>query len=164
MIRGYKCFKAGLITNYNEKLNSNKIHFVKNEIKYSKNGYHMCANLEDTLRFFNSFEEPVDIAEVIGFGQVDRYDDEYNDFYEMYAVEFLDIVKVLSREEIIKYVLNLPEQRVIRFVSLYRLNEDEILLLKNIYSKNEDILDAIMYYQDGKKDVYENKYPLIKKK
>ena len=164
MIKGFKCFNQGLITNYNEKLNVNKIYFAKDEIKYSKNGYHMCVNLEDTLRFFNSFSNPVDIAKVIGFGKTDRYDDEYNDFYEMYAVEFLEIIKVLSREEIIEYAKKLPDYRLIRFISLYKLTDEEIILFKKLFCNNNDILNTILYYQENKTDVYEKEYQLVKKR
>ena len=160
MIKGYKCFNKGLITNYNDKLELNKIYHVKDNIKFSQSGFHLCSYLEDTFRYFDTFQNEVDVTEVIGYGNISKYDDEYNGFYDMYSVEFMKIVRVLLREDIIKYAINLPEYRLLRFISLYKLNLNEIKLFKKLYYNNKNIINAIMYYQENIKDVYEKEYKI----
>ena len=160
MIKGYKCFNKGLITNYNDKLELNKIYHVKDNIKFSQRGFHLCSYLEDTFRYFDTFQNDVDVTEVIGYGNISKYDDEYNGFYDMYSVEFMKIVRILLREDIIKYAINLPEYRLLRFISLYKLNLNEIKLFKKLYYNNKNIINAIMYYQENIKDVYEKEYKI----
>ena len=109
----------------------------------------MCTNLEDTLRYFDAINNEVDIAMVTGFGEVNKYDDEYNDYFDMYATEYMTINHVLSRDEIIDYVLKLPPYRVKRFISLFRLTDDEIELFKEKFYKDHMVIDAtIKYYQN----------------
>ena len=154
MIRGFKCFNKGLITNFNDKFELNRVYFTNESIKFSKNGFHLCTNLEDTFRYFDTFQNDVDVCEVSGYGKYSKYDDEYNGFYDMYAVEFIKITKLLTREEIIEYAKNLPEYRLVRFVSLYKLKEDEIKLFKELFYNKSSIIKAIMYCQENIKDVY----------
>lgn len=94
MIIGYKCFDVGLINRYGMKFDVGKDYHVSNEIKYQNNGFHMCTNLEDTLRYFDAMNGEVEIAKVIGYGSIDEYDDEYNGFYEMYAVENIRVLHI----------------------------------------------------------------------
>ena len=55
---GYKCFNENLTNRYNTKFEIGKIYHVNGNIKFGNNGngFHICKNLEDTLRYFNSFE------------------------------------------------------------------------------------------------------------
>ena len=62
MIEGYKCFSEGLVNRYGVKFEIGKIYHTENEVKYQYNGFHMCANLEDTLRYFDAMDDTVDIA------------------------------------------------------------------------------------------------------
>lgn len=153
---GYKCFYSGLINRYGIRFDIGKTYYTNGEIKYGNkgNGFHMCSNLEDTLRYFDAFYDYVDICLVEGYGKTDCFEDEYNGYYDMYACEYLRIIKVLTREEIIDYALNLNEMRVKRFISQFKLNKEEIELFKNKFSKYPDVLNCIAYYQENKKDVY----------
>ena len=153
-IIGYKCFNEGLINRYGYQFSEGMTYHANNEIHYRKNGFHMCVNLEDTLRYFDAFNENVDIALVRGFGNRCGYIDEYNDFYNIYAVENITILHVLTHEEIINYALNLDSVRLKRFISLYKLNPMEIDYFKNRFCNDERIILAIEYYQENKKDVY----------
>lgn len=155
MIKGFKCFNKGLITNYHDKLEPNTVYYSKNNVKYMEGGFHLCTNLEDTFRYFDTFQNDVEVAEVIGYGNISRYDDEYNGFYDMYSVEFIKITKILTREDIIEYAKKLPEYRLQRFISLYKLNDEEIKLFKELFNNNTNILKTIMYYQENIKDVYD---------
>lgn len=55
-------------------------------------------------------------------------------------------------------MLNVNENRVLRFLQLFRLSENEIKLFKNKFKNNKRVLDVIDYYQYGIKDVYSKKY------
>ena len=156
MIKGYKCFNKNLINRYGIPFEIGKIYSTNGEIKFGNNGngFHMCVNLEDTLRYFDGFHDEIDICEVIGFGQYIMFEDYFYDYYDMYSFEKIQIIKKLSREEIIELMLNTHEYRVIRFIQGYKLTQNEILLFKNKFANNISILNAISYYQEGDLDVY----------
>ena len=162
MPSGYKCFKKGLIDNYGHQYEVGKIYHVNGDIKFGDrgNGFHICSNLEDTLRYFDAMNEEIDITKVIGYGNVIKRDDEYNGFYDMYSCEYMAITKVLKRDEIITYALNLNKENVKRFISLFRLTKEEILLFKAKFSKDEDVLDHISYYQEKDLNVFRRKLKL----
>jgi len=154
IVNGYKCFNEGLITRYNDKLEVGKVYHADGAIKFNKSGFHMCLNLEDTLRYFDAFKSEINIANVTGFGNIFEYNDEYNGFYDMYSVEYIRINSILTREDIIKYALKLPAYRAKRFISLYKLTDVEIELFKNIFINEIDVIDAINYYQDCNSQIY----------
>ena len=154
MISGYKCFDKGLKTHYGDELEVGKVYHVKDNIRFQQSGFHMCQNLEDTLRYFDAFNDEVVVASVTGFGKINEYEDDYNGFYNMYAVEYLLINRILSHEEIIDYALHLPPYRVKRFISLFKLMPDEIKLFQEKYANESDVLNTIDYYQNGISDSY----------
>ena len=160
MFKGYKCFKKGLINRYGTKFEIDKEYHANGIIKFGNygNGFHVCKNLEDTLRYFNAMNEPVDIAEVICHGMYDQGEDDYNGYYDMYAFEYLFINKILTREEIIDYGLKLYDFRTKRFISGYRLTKEEILLFKEKFKNNQDILNTIAYYQEGNIEAFNSSY------
>lgn len=146
-----------------------KTYHVDGDIIYGNggNGYHFAKKLEDTLRYQLSDEDFLtrpNIAKVIGFGDIVESFDEYYGYYELYAASNIKILKYLKEDEIIAYALSLREDRMLRFVSLYRLNSNEIKLLKNKYL-SVDL--ALLYYQMKIHNTYElfhsNNYEKIKK-
>ena len=156
-IIGYK----SLDENYKEIrgniLEEGKCYHARGEIIYGNggNGYHFAKNLEDTLRFQlkdNDHLTKPNIAKVIGFGNIVNSSDEYYGYYDLYVAENIKILKYLTNDEIINYALNLREDRMLRFVSLYRLNNDEIKLFKNKYL-SVDL--ALLYYQMNVINTYE---------
>ena len=149
IIYGFKCFKKGLISNYGDYFEEGKVYHVSNPI-YGKNGYHICMNLEDTLRFFDTFKEEVDIAYVKGYGDINESFDDYNEYYHLYSCEYLEIIHVLTREEIINYALNLSFLRVKRFLELFKLSLDELKLFEEKYKNNSYVNSSINYYQKRK--------------
>ena len=142
---GYKCFNKDLINHYGQKFEIGKIYIASGIIKFGTrgNGFHMCKNIEDCFRFFDTIKI--------------EYSDEYNGYYDLYCVEKLEILNVLSREELINIGLSLNELRVERFVSTLSLFKEEISLFKEKYKKYIKVLDAISYYQENDKDVYNRK-------
>jgi len=161
MVIGYKCFKKGLISQYGDVFEVDKEYHDDGDIKFQHNGFHMCANLEDTLRYFDAFNENIDIASVIGYGVINKYDDEYNEFFDMYAVEYLKICCVLSREEIINYALSLPVIRLKRFLTLFKHIKDELKLFQEKFYNENIIMETIKYYQDENSKVYVKKKKIV---
>lgn len=97
---GYKCFNDDLTNRYGTKFEVGKTYHANGDIKFGNdgNGFHMCKNIEDTLRYFDAFNDNIRICLVYGFGEFNEYDDEYNGYYDMYSYEYLTILKELSRE------------------------------------------------------------------
>lgn len=159
----YKCFNKGLINKYGYVYKLDTIYHVDKEIKFGNNGhgFHMCERLEDTLRYFNAMEIEPDICLVSGFGKYALYEDEYYGYYDMYAFEYMYIDKLLTRNEVITYALNLPDYRVVRFISLYLLKPEEIELFIQKFKNNSTVLAYIDYYQ--KKDENAFKHMLKRK-
>ena len=163
-VYGYKCFQKGLVNRYGVSFQVGKTYTCDGDIVFgtSGNGFHMCERLEDTLRFFDTFHEEVDICLVIGMGECVKRDDEYNDYYDMYVCEKMYIIKKLTREEIITYGLNLLEFRLTRFISSFKLNDEEKRLFRDKFKNDRLVNEIIDYYQDNKKDVF--KRELVNKK
>lgn len=154
-MHGYKCFNSDMTNLYGNKFEVGKKYSIRGELKIGTrgNGFHICGNLEDTLKYFGAFNEDIVICEVIGTGEIlSDWDDYYG--FEKLAVSELEIVKILSRDEIIQMALSFGEDRVFRFIQLFKLTEEEIKLFEEKYSKYMRILMAIEYYQKGNKDVY----------
>ena len=164
MFKGYKCFDKGLINRYGTKFEVGKEYHCDKEIKFGNdgNGFHVCKRLEDTLRYFDAMEGEIDIAEVSCHGKYQEFEDDYNGYYDMFAYEYLKIDKVLTREEIIDYGLNLYDFRVKRFISLYKLTNEEIKLFKDKFNTNIDVLNTIAYYQEKDSEAF-NHYTKKKK-
>ena len=156
---GYKCFNSNITNRYGMKFEIGKIYFTKGIVKFgiNGNGFHLCKNIEDTLRYFDAINSQVNICIVKGSKNIITYFDEYNGYYDMFAVEQLEIIKKITRKEIIDIAINLNNIRVKRFISGYRLDKNEIELFKNKFEKDKDVLNVIAYYQEEKLDVYTKK-------
>ena len=166
MIMGYKAFDSKTNNRYGMHFEESKVYKVDGDIKFGNqgNGYHMCSRLEDTLRYVDMNDDFV-IAEVIGFGDMVLSEDEYNGYYDMYAVRNIYIKKILTRDEIIKMMLNVNENRAFRFVQFYPLSDEEKEMFRLGYAFSEKVLDGISYYRDGDTEVYSRKKnPLYVKK
>lgn len=151
---GYKSFNADMTNRYGMKLEVGKIYTASGSIKFGNNGngFHMCKNMEDTFRYFDTTN--IAVCKVNGFGKKQLCEDEYYGFYDMYAVEKIEILKLLKRKEILEYMLKLYPERVMRFVQLFKLYDDEIILFEDKFKSNSKVLKYIDYYQKGKCDVW----------
>ena len=159
MVFGYKCFNKDLTNRYGFKFDVGKTYGVSGGIKFgiNGNGFHMCKNIEDTFRYYDAMEGEVSVCEVIGLGEFVSLYDEYNGYYDMYSVEMIEIIRLLSREDIIEMALNFSEERVIRFIQLYRLTSSEIILFKEKFEKYSRVIDNIIYYQEEDRDIFRRK-------
>jgi len=157
-IIGYKCFNKDMTNRYGKKIEIGKIYTANGNIKVGNDGhgYHFCKNMEDTFRYFDAMNDEVSLCLVKGTGKIDEYEDKYNGYYDIYASEDIEILKRLTREEIIIYGLNLNDIRVCRFIQCFKLTNDEIEMFKEKFSNKTLVLQFIEYYQIGNKDVFKS--------
>lgn len=150
---GYKAFDENLINRYGKEFELEKEYTIDGEIKFGSRGFHFCTNLEDTLRYVDGSNAVIAIVESLG--DLQKYDDEYNGYYDMFVTNKIKIIKVLTKEDILKYMFKLPEFRIIRLISSYfQFNEEDLQLLEMLYSNNDNIMKAIRYYQRNDLDAY----------
>lgn len=159
-MKGYKAFYKGLINKNGFRFEEKKTYSADGEVKYGPkgNGFHFCERLEDTLRYFCD-EEDVEFAEVTALGEFVEYHDHYNGFYNMYSTNKLRIDRVLSRKEVINIFLEMDSHnnpRLIRFLMLYPLTEEEVALFKEKFINEKHVIDVIHYYQE--KGTFEKQY------
>ena len=161
----YKIFNKGLINKYGTKFELNRDYKIATNKKLSFGnsgyGYHIVTNLEDGYRYFDGFNQELDTTLITTNGNLVKFDDEYYDYYNMYVTDEIRILKVLNREEILDYMLKTNIYRIIRFISLYKLTDDEINIIKLNYP-DDSVLNYINYYQYNDKRAFEKQY--IKKK
>lgn len=165
-IFGYKCFNKDLINSSGQKFEIGKVYTTTGQLKFGihGNGFHMCKNIEDTFRYFDTTKYDICVCEVIGSGNIFKCDDEYNEYFDIYVVENLKIVRQLSREELIQIGLNLNELSIKRFLVTLTLTPEETSLFKEKFKNSKDILNTIAYYQENDKEVYINSYKKMIKK
>lgn len=158
IIYGYKAFNKGLINRYGKQYELNKLYRYEGELKFGNDGhgFHMCENLEDCLRFF---DDSVEVTSVMGFGNIIKRDDDYNGMYDMYVTEYMIINEVLSREDIINYMLNVNNENRLRiFFSLFKLSDCEKNKFAEKYGDSARIMNDLKYHQYGEKDAWNNYY------
>ena len=132
VVKGYKCFNKDFTNRYGIKFEVGKIYISISPAIFGINSkrFHLCKNLEDTFRYFDAISDDIKICEVIGSGHIVTYADEYYGYYDMYAVEKLEIKKELTHDEIINYGLNLNSISVKRFIQGFKLTDEEIFMFK----------------------------------
>ena len=157
MKKGYKCFGTDLTNRYGQKFELNRKYIWPGDLHFGSNGqgWHFCKNLEDTLRYSYPYQNDYVICEVIGSGNILESFDAYNEYFDMYCSNIIEITKVLSREEIIEYALSLNSLRLERFVSLFKLAPEEISLLKEKFKEEKHLMVTMAYYQEGDKKAFE---------
>ena len=150
---GYKAFDENLINRYGKEFELEKEYTIDGEIKFGSRGFHFCTNLEDTLRYVDGTSAIITIVESLG--NLQKYDDEYNGYYDMFVTNKIKIIKVLTKKDILKYMFKLPEFRIIRLISSYfQFSEEDLQMLEMLYLNNENIMKAIRYYQRNELDTY----------
>ena len=126
-VKGYKAFNKGLTNRYGRKFEIGKQYSLDGKISFGNdgNGFHFCKNIEDTLRYFDGVDGKIEIAEVIGSGEIVTNEDEYNGFYDMYSAQRIKINRKIERQELVTMFLTTItiEPRVVRFNQLFRLTK-----------------------------------------
>ena len=152
-VYGYKAFYKGLIDKGGEK-------FIEGETNHKdSNGYFyirkylFCEKLEDALSFVDSFENEIEVAKVSSTDASDGLLSSPFGGTARYTSSSLKIEKVLSRKEIIDSVL--LDGEMDRFISLYKLSDDEIEYILDKYDGSIDYISRyIERYQKGEKDAF----------
>lgn len=154
-IIAYKVFYDGLINRYGYQFELGREYRVEGQVQWGNhgNGFHMCSNPEDCFRYFDRYDDIV-LTKVRGFGHMYSVDDEYFGYYDMYVCEGMEVLYVYSRDEVIDMMLKLDKDGIERFLITNGLSDLELKMFKEFYKNNEDILDCISYYQEGKKDTF----------
>ncbi len=95
-VYGYKVFAPGLVGRQNFQFEVGK-QYHENHVSFGSQGFHFCLRLEDTLC------SPVhrEFCLVRGFGKIQSYDDDYYGYYDMFCCSDIEIIKKISREEIL---------------------------------------------------------------
>lgn len=153
---GYKAFNKGLTNVFGKEFKVGEKYVVND--KHKGYGYHFCEYLEDVFVYYTG--EDKQICEVIGSGDTIIYNNDYYGVYDVYSSTELYIVIEISREEIIKYFLDMSSVasfRIINFIIRFKMTKDEIDLFLTRFANNKKIIDAINYYQLGMIDLYDNK-------
>lgn len=67
---GYKCFHEDLTNRYGIHFKVGHIYFAQDLVQFGNfgNGFHLCKNMEDTLRYFDAMNQAVCICKVKGSG------------------------------------------------------------------------------------------------
>lgn len=158
MLVGYKSFNKGLVNNYGKPFEIGKTYSTTGPIIAGNNGkgFHMCEHMEDTFRYF--YEEgkgDFDVCLVRGSGLSDYKYDEYYD-YEMYAFQTMEIIRLLTREEIVNYGIDLRDNRFRKYISTIRLNSEEIERFEKRLLETHRLMELqhLDYYQKGEEDAY----------
>ena len=164
----YKAFFKGLKNNLDGiDYEVGKEYITKDKIQYMKGGFHMCEKPEDCFRFLRPTEAEVDLTLVKGYGNMYGFDAGYRAYDDtigyIYVCEKMEILKVFTRQEILKMALNMSSLRLQVLISLYPFTEEEAEIIKNNY-KAEEAGDpfSIRNTINEKIDYYQKKY--IKRK
>ena len=154
-IKGYKAY-TNMMDKYGNTYELQKEYSQNGDIKFGINGFHFCTHIADVFRYYDGFDSDTNICEIEGYGELNKYDDEYNEYFNMYASSKIKILKSLSREEIIDAVLEENIFAALRFIQGYKLTEEEMQRFIQKY-QNQIIQDYINYYQKNKKDTFQRK-------
>ena len=138
-VLGYKAFNKDFTNRYGRHFEVGGTYSVKGDLSWGKygNGFHFCTNIEDCFRYYDP--DTSIIAEVKGFGRMVKNDDEYYGYYDMYVCEKIEIIRLISRKEIISMMLEVDFDRQERFIRSYNLTEieKELFYMKCGGDKNE---------------------------
>ena len=153
-IIGYKAFNSNFTNRSGYKFKVGEIYHVDDAIKWGNNGngFHICTNFEECFRYVDS--NNFILTEVIGFGKILKYDDEYYGYFDMYVCENMRIVRIISRKEIIEMSKTLWEDRFYNFIRTFNLTDDEAKEIEEVSKGKQKILKDIDYYHYGNKNAY----------
>ncbi len=137
-IIAYKVFFKGLKNNLDGiNYEIGKEYQTTSDLQYMKSGFHMCKNPEDCFRFIRPVETDVDLALVRGFGKTYGFDAGYKSYDDtlgyIYITEKMEILKVLTREEILDLAIKMSPISLKTFLDLYPITPEESDYLKDNY-------------------------------
>ena len=153
---GFKAFNSDCTNRYGMKFLENIEYSFDGQLQYgsSNNGFHFCENLEDSFRFFNSFEDDIVIGKIIADDKIVSKDDNFYGYYGLCVTNKIKVLKFMSREEVINYGLSLVGERLYRFIRGYKLTAGEIKILQDKFKDDYMAITNIEYYQLNDKEAF----------
>ena len=158
-VKGYKAFNKDATNRYGQPFTEGETYRVFGDVKFGNdgNGYHMCTALSDVFRYVDATDDVL-VALVTGRGKYDKYDDMYYGYYDMYSFEEMTIDRFLSREEVIDKMLKSPTHEVKKFLSTFKLKEEEKVLFARKFRSDIDVIKCLLYYHFGCTEIYRSDY------
>lgn len=155
----YKSFFNNHLSIDDNRYEINTPYHQDGKIVFSKNGFHSCTNMVDTLMYAPGTRNNLEIARVKIWGEVKKCDDEYRGCYDIYVSSDMSIINFLTKEEIVNIATSLNQYDLLRFISKYRLDENDI----DLFEGKSIITDLFIdYYQRGNKNAFEENYKIKK--
>ena len=153
-IKGYKAFNKNRTNRYGMLFEEGKNYHIDGPISFGNNGngFHMCVHLSDVFRYFDPND--IEVALVIGSGNYDTGEDDTweEPYYEMYSVSDLQIIRFLSREEIIDIMSHSSSSDIVKFFATFTPSEEEALQIlrgnRNQFDHDKAV-SAFLYYFKG---------------
>lgn len=124
-----------------------------NDIMNYEEGVVIYDNPEDSLKN-TTLDDEKKIVLVEGIGDFYSFNSDYYGYDNMRMFKTIKVVKILTEKEIIERVNIINDFSAIRIIRDYRLPEE---VKKSLSAKSEYLCDAINYYQNGKKDAFEQR-------
>lgn len=159
-IRGFKGFKDDFRNKYGKPFETGVVYSRESTVlKFGENGkgYHFAVSLADTFRFFNPCLDNM-YCEVLGTGNFLRQDPYLYNSDVMYVVEKLEIIRVLSREDILQYVCQADMDELRRFFALFPFTKAELEALRKYFIEKgyeyEQFISRAMEYQTGDRETF----------
>ena len=149
-MKGFMCFYEDMTDLQND---SYEIGRKYNEEDKGKK-FTIYKNLEDSLRNYHAEINDVIICIVEGLEGGRKIEDTVYEFIERYEFDSIKILKRVPREFVIEYGLNLYDFRLERFLSSYKLTDEEKDKFRLKFGKDPNSKSTIDYYINGKKDAY----------
>lgn len=155
-IKGFKIFNSKLQNRYGFTFEVGKKYHCDGAIKFGiyGNGFHFCKNLEDTFRYAEDPNKSL-VASVIGSGEIKESWDDYYGYYDLYCAEYLEIIRVLSREDILQMAKNMHSMQLSRLLMFLKFTEEE---LEELQITDFATLNVVEYYQRENTKVYEKNH------
>ncbi len=141
ILNGYKCINKDFSNRYRTiTYEIGKKYVVDGPLSFGNrgNGFHFTTYMEDCFRYFNNKESI--LCEVIGSGNILMFDDDYYGYYDMAVSSELEILRLISNEEILNNVLKMPVHRRIKFLATFELSVEDALFLEPHLTSREDLI------------------------
>ena len=136
-ISGYKVFHSDMTNWCGMKFEEGKTYI---DARSNGSGFYYCTKLADT--FVNYWgNKDVKVAKVTGF-----FDNKKSENPVLIA-RTIRIDKILTREEVLHYVLEQGEEETIKYLKYCYLNPNEKQFFLDNYSENEEYMRIISHYQ-----------------
>ncbi len=156
-LEGYKVLTKKLQNKDGKIFLPGEVYETKNSVHFGTegHGFHFSIQFEDAFKYLESFTREFSLTKIKAGGEISQTYDKYHGGEKIYACSKIEILSILKEEEIMSLALLLPPKRVMRFLQLYPLTEEEKNLFKEFYPHQTKEVQMIFdYYQEGKKDAF----------